>query len=73
MEKSRQQVRNVTKMLSVFFGFFLTGLMFFSAMRFGVTRFEFVLLWAVTLVLLGIIFASFIKENLSGGKGRRDY
>jgi len=46
------------------FGFVLTLLMFISTMNAGVTRPEFMLLWSVTLVFLGLIFAPSIKELL---------
>jgi len=63
MEKSKQNGRNVTKILSMIFGFVLTMLMVISAMESGISRLEFVFLWAITLVILGLIFATFIREN----------
>lgn len=73
IEKSKQDVRNVTKILSMIFGFVLTLLLFISTMRFGVSRFEFILLWSVTLVILGLIFAPYIKESMGNRSAHRDY
>lgn len=69
MEKSKLNARTTTKI----FGFMLTLLMFYSTMNSGVTRLEFMLLWAVTLGILGLIFAPIIKENLDGRRNGRNY
>jgi len=64
MQNNKQNIRNTTKIFSMIFGFVLTLLMFISTMNAGVTRPEFMLLWSVTLVFLGLIFAPSIKELL---------
>jgi len=72
MDKRKQEGRYITKILSIIFGFGLTSVMVLSAMTDGITRFEFMLLWVITLVILGLIFATFIKENLVSNRQERD-
>jgi len=73
MERNKNRVRNITKISSLVFGFVLTLIMFKSTMNSGVTRLEFILLWAITLIVLGIILAPFIKENLSSRRDSWEY
>ena len=73
MEKSKLDGRNVIRILGTIFGFVLGIITIVAVMDSGDSRFAFALLWAATVVILGIVFSSFIKEKLGGRSEGRDY
>ena len=73
MEKSKLDGRNVIRILGTIFGFVLGLITVISIMDSGDSRLMFVFLWVATVVILGIVFSSFIKEKLGGRREGRDY
>jgi len=73
MEKSKLDGRNVTKIISSAFAFVLGLFMIIWVMKSHDSRLGFALIWAGTVIVLGLIFSSFIKDKLGGGREERDF